>query len=90
MTLQGELQAPQVNALWQRRSEWWQDDGLDMSGVTTLDSAGLALLVKWAKATLTRGATPQLVGASTDFYTLAKLYGVASLFQPTPPNTEDA
>ena len=52
--------------------------------------AGLALLVKWAKATLTRGATPQLVGASTDFYTLAKLYGVASLFQPTPPNTEDA
>ncbi|MFM5030793.1 lipid asymmetry maintenance protein MlaB [Aeromonas rivipollensis] len=90
MTLQGDLQAPQVNALWQRRSEWWQDDALDMSGVTTLDSAGLALLVKWAKATLTRGATPQLVGASTDFYTLAKLYGVASLFQPTPPNTEDA
>lgn len=90
MTLQGELQAPQVNALWQRRSEWWQDDALDMSGVTTLDSAGLALLVKWAKATLTRGATPQLVGASTDFYTLAKLYCVASLFQPTPPNTEDA
>ncbi len=90
MTLQGELQAPQVNALWQRRSEWWQDDALDMSGVTTLDSAGLALLVKWAKATLTRVATPQLVGASTDFYTLAKLYGVASLFQPTPPNTEDA
>ena len=90
MTLQGELQAPQVNALWQRRSEWWQDDALDMSGVTTLDPAGLALLGKWAKATLTRGATPQLVGASTDFYTLAKLYGVASLFQPTPPNTEDA
>ena len=90
MTLQGELQAPQVNALWQRRSEWWQDDELDMSGVTTLDSAGLALLVKWAKATLTRGATPQLVGASTDFYTLAKLYGVASLFQPTPLTTEDA
>ena len=90
MTLQGELQAPQVNALWQRRSEWWQDDELDMSGVTTLDSAGLALLVKWAKATLTRGATPQLVGASTDFYTLAKLDGVASLVQPTPPNTEDA
>ena len=90
MKFSGDLQAPQVNALWQRRSEWWQDDELDMSGVTTLDSAGLALLVKWAKATLTRGATPQLVGASTDFYTLAKLYGVASLFQPTPPNTEDA
>ena len=90
MKLSGELQAPQVNALWQRQSEWWQDDALDLSGVTTLDSAGLALLVKWAKATLTRGATPQLAGASTDFYTLANLYGVASLFQPIPPNTEDA
>ena len=90
MTLCGDLQAPQVNDLWQRRADWWQDDRLDLGGVTTLDSAGLALLVKWAKAALARGATPQLVGASSDFYTLAKLYGVASLFQPTPPNTEDA
>ena len=90
MILSGDLQAPQVNDLWQRRADWWQDDRLELDAVTTLDSAGLALLVKWAKATLTRGATPQLVGASTDFYTLAKLYGVASLFQPTPPNTEDA
>ena len=90
MTLQGELQAPQVNALWQRRSEWWQDDALDMSGVTTLDSAGLALLVKWAKATLARGATPTLVGASNDFHTLATLYGVASLFHSTPLTTEDS
>ncbi len=57
MTLQGELQAPQVNALWQRRDpSGGRDDALDMSGVTTLDSAGLALLVKWAKATLARGA----------------------------------
>ena len=90
MKFSGDLQAPQVNALWQRRADWWQEDQLELSGVTTLDSAGLALLVKWAKAVLVRGATPQLVGASTDFYTLAKLYGVASLFQPTPPNTEDA
>ena len=90
MILSGDLQAPQVNDLWQRRADWWQNDRLELGAVTTLDSAGLALLVKWAKATLTRGATPQLVGASTDFYTLAKLYGVASLFQPTPPNTEDA
>ena len=90
MTLAGELQAPQVNALWLRRAEWWQDDVLELSSVTTLDSAGLALLVKWAKATLARGATPQLVGASRDFYTLANLYGVADLFQSTPPNTEDA
>ena len=90
MRLSGELQAPQVVELWQRRADWWQEDRLELSEVTTLDSAGLALLVKWAKAALARGATPQLVGASTDFYTLAKLYGVASLFQPTPPNTEDA
>ncbi len=54
--------------------------GSNLGGVTTLDSAGLALLVKWAKAALARGATPQLVGASSDFYTLANLYGVAGLF----------
>lgn len=90
MTLAGELQAPQVNALWQRREDWWQDDRLELGDVTTLDSAGLALLVKWAKATLARGATPQLVGASQDFYILANLYGVAALFQSTPPNTEDS
>ncbi|MGY3944489.1 STAS domain-containing protein [Aeromonas tecta] len=90
MTLSGELQAPQVNELWLRRAEWWHDDELELSNVTSLDSAGLALLVKWAKATLARGATPQLVGASHDFHTLANLYGVADLFQSTPPNTEDA
>ncbi|MFM1702259.1 lipid asymmetry maintenance protein MlaB [Aeromonas salmonicida] len=90
MKFSGDLQAPQVNALWQRRAEWWQEDQLELSGVTTLDSAGLALLVKWAKAVLVRGAIPQLVGASTDFYTLANLYGVASLFQSTPLTTEDA
>lgn len=90
MKLSGELQAPQVNDLWQRRSEWWQDDELELGDVTTLDSAGLALLVKWAKATLARGGSPRLVGASTDFHTLANLYGVADLFQSTQPNTEDA
>ncbi|MGL5814578.1 STAS domain-containing protein [Aeromonas sp.] len=90
MTLSGELQAPQVIALWQRRAEWWQEDELALGEVTTLDSAGLALLVKWAKAVLARGATPTLVGASADFFTLANLYGVANLFQSTPLTTEDA
>ena len=49
MILSGDLQAPQVNDLWQRRADWWQDDRLELGAVTTLDSAGLALLVKWAK-----------------------------------------
>lgn len=73
MRLSGELQAAQVIELWQRRADWWQEDLLELGDVTTLDSAGLALLVKWAKAALARGATPQLVGASADFYTLANL-----------------
>ena len=90
MTLTGDLQTQQVKELWQRRADWWQEDRLELSGVTTLDSAGLALLVKWAKASLERGATPQLVGASRDFYTLANLYGVADFFHPTPLTTEDA
>ena len=90
MILSGDLQAPQVNDLWQRRADWWQDDRLELDAVTTLDSAGLALLVKWAKAALARGATPTLVGASNYFHTLANLYGVASLFHSTPLTTEDS
>lgn len=90
MRLSGELQAPQVNELWLRRAEWWQADRLDLNEITLLDSAGLALLVKWAKAALARGATPTLVGASDDFHTLANLYGVAGLFQSTPLTTEDS
>ncbi|MGL5031322.1 MAG: STAS domain-containing protein [Aeromonas sp.] len=90
MNLSGELQMPQVNDLWQSRTQWWQNNQLDLSGITALDSAGLALLVKWAKAVLTRGATPKLVGASADFYTLATLYGVVGLFQSIPLVTEDA
>ncbi len=90
MKLSGDLQATQVLDLWQRRAEWWQGDQLDLGEVTSLDSAGLALLVKWAKAVLARGATPQLVGASRDFHTLANLYGVAGLFLSSLPTTEDA
>ncbi|QXW29222.1 STAS domain-containing protein [Aeromonas sanarellii] len=90
MILSGDLQAAQANDLWQRRADWWQDDRLELGAVTTLDSAGLALLVKWAKAALARGATPTLVGASDDFHTLANLYGVAGLFHSTPLTTEDS
>lgn len=89
MKLEGELANAQVKRLWQHRDPWWHHDTLDLHEVTAIDSAGLALLVKWAKATLTRGATPALVGASDDFYTLARLYGVASLFAGAPSNIED-
>ncbi|MGY3886092.1 STAS domain-containing protein [Aeromonas aquatica] len=90
MKLSGELQAPHGVDVGPRRAEWWEDDERGLGEVTTLDSAGLALLVKWAKAALARGGSPRLVGASRDFHTLANLYGVADLFQSTPPNTEDA
>ncbi len=80
MRLSGELQAAQVVELWQRRADWWQEDQIELGDVTTLDSAGLALLVKWAKAALARGATPQLVGASTDFYTLPTCTGWPDCF----------
>ena len=85
-----DLQSEQVIDLWQRRDEWWQQESLDLSRISSLDSAGLALLVKWAKAVLARGGQPQLVGASADIHTLATLYGVASLFQPIAQQTEDS
>ena len=47
----------------------------ELGAVTTLDSAGLALLVQMGQGGSLRGATPTLVGASDDFHTLANLYG---------------
>ena len=85
-----DLQSEQVITLWQSRDQWWQQDSLDLSQVERLDSAGLALLVKWAKAALARGSQPQLINATADIYTLATLYGVVGLFQPIAQKTEDA
>ena len=53
------------------------------------DSAGLALLVKWAWRHWHRGATPTLVGASNDFLYAANLYGWPASFSFNPLTTED-
>lgn len=80
MKLSGHLQGEQVRHLWETRAQWWQDESMDLGGVLTLDSAGVALMVKWAKATRERGLTPRLTSAPDDFIKLATLYGVAGLF----------
>lgn len=50
MKLSGDLQSQQVRELWQQRDSWWQDDSMDLAAVTSLDPAGVALMVKWALA----------------------------------------
>ncbi|MGL5948104.1 MAG: STAS domain-containing protein [Aeromonas sp.] len=87
--LSGALTRDQVRGLWQARNIWWPNDSLDLSAVNRLDSAGLALLVQWAKAALSRGAKPCLINASADFHTLATLYGVAALFTAPSPTPKD-
>ena len=39
-----------VPALWERRSEMFKNTEIDLSTVTSIDSAGIAFLVQWSKA----------------------------------------
>ncbi|MDO2948200.1 STAS domain-containing protein [Aeromonas simiae] len=80
MKLSGNLQGEQVKRLWEIRQQWWQDESMDLCEVLTLDSAGIALMVKWGKAVRERGAIPLLTSVPDDFTKLATLYGVADLF----------
>lgn len=80
MKLSGDLQSQQVRELWQQRDSWWQDDSMDLAAVTSLDSAGVALMVKWALSAGERGAHARLTSVPADFTQLATLYGVADLF----------
>ncbi|ENY72868.1 STAS domain-containing protein [Aeromonas diversa] len=80
MRLSGDLQGEQVRRLWAIRDQWWQDETMDLRELVAIDSAGVAILVKWAKAVRERGQTPGLIGTPDDFDKLAALYGVAGLF----------
>ncbi|MHA7002487.1 STAS domain-containing protein [Aeromonas schubertii] len=80
MKLSGDLQGEQVRRLWAIRDQWWQDETMDLRELIAIDSAGVAIMVKWAKAVRERGQTPTLIGMPDDFDKLATLYGVAGLF----------
>lgn len=80
MNLSGQLDAAWAASVWAERGTLFAQRDVEMSAVTGVDSAGLALLVTWAKS----GDLPlHLVGAPAQLLRLMALYGVESLFSLT-------
>lgn len=52
---------------------------LDLSAVTRVDSAALALLLAWLRRAQAAGTSLAIVGAPTSLLQLARLYGVDTL-----------
>lgn len=80
MKLDGILNAAWATAAWPGRATLFADGQADLSAVQRIDSAGLALLVKWAKHRRAEGESLEVIGANSNFLKLATLYGVESLF----------
>jgi phospholipid transport system transporter-binding protein len=55
---------------------------VDLSAVTQGDSAGLALLLDWARAARQRGGTLELRALPDALASLASLYGIGELLTP--------
>jgi phospholipid transport system transporter-binding protein len=55
------------------------DLDFDLSAVTEVDSAAVALLLEWQRQAIARGDRLQLAGVPADIASLARLYGVDSL-----------
>jgi phospholipid transport system transporter-binding protein len=55
------------------------DLDFDLSAVTEVDSAAVALLLEWQRQAIARGDRLRLAGVPADIASLARLYGVDSL-----------
>ena len=57
------------------------DVAVDLTGVTTVDSAAVALLLAWQRAAAKQGKRLALTGVPAGIASLAELYGVDSLLE---------
>ncbi|WP_368528499.1 lipid asymmetry maintenance protein MlaB [Enterobacter cloacae] len=77
LKLSGELDQDLLNPLWDKRYDAMQGVTLiDLSGVTRVDTAGVALLAHLIAVGKKQGATVMLHGASDNVVTLAQLYNL--------------
>ncbi len=81
LRLQGELTMATVGALLAdgRRAVSEADRVIDLSAVTTADSAALALLFDWLRSARAAGRGFALRGMPAGLQSLAALYGVDAL-----------
>ena len=77
LALHGELDQDFLVSLWDARSEATQGVSvLDLSGLSRVDTAGLALLVHLVELIRVQGRTPSLEGVSEKLVTLKSLYNL--------------
>lgn len=68
-----------VPELWGRRGALFKDTSADLASVEDIDSAGIALLVKWSKS-IPDGKL-KLKNVSEDALSLLETYNVKDLFE---------
>ncbi len=73
-----ELTKESVPALWERRCEIFAKDSVCLANVT-VDSAGVAFLVRWSKS-LGNGRKLILKDASADVVRLINVFKISQLF----------
>jgi phospholipid transport system transporter-binding protein len=61
------------------------DAVFDLSGVTAVDSAAVALLLAWSREAQVRDTRLAFSGVPVDIESLARLYGVDGLLGIAPP-----
>lgn len=77
LKLAGELDSETVQLLWARRKE--ATDGVqafDLSALTRVDTAGVALLIHFVSLARRQGNEVKLAGASDKLQTLVQLYNL--------------
>ncbi|BBV64134.1 lipid asymmetry maintenance protein MlaB [Kluyvera ascorbata] len=77
LALHGELDQDFLVSLWDARTEATQGVSIiDLSGLSRVDTAGLALLVHLVELIRAQGRTPSLEGVSEKVATLKSLYNL--------------
>lgn len=77
LALQGELDQDVLNPLWDARAEALQGVSvIDLTALTRVDTAGVALLVHFIALVKKQGRTVKLEGVSDNVLTLAQLYNL--------------
>lgn len=77
LLLSGELDQDFLNPLWEARDQAMQGvTCIDLSDISRVDTAGIALLAHLVAAGRTQGLQVSLAGASDNVITLAQLYNL--------------
>src|SRR5690606_36076465 len=77
LALQGELDQDVLNPLWDARAEVLQGVSvIDLTALTRVDTAGVALLVHFIALVKKQGRAVNLEGVSDNVLTLAQLYNL--------------